>query len=67
MVATYFRQVMHGEELVTCGNGEQIRDYAYAIDLVKGILVGLESKVASVYQLGTGIPTTLNSLIDQIR
>ena len=49
------------------GDGEQIRDYVYSIDLVKGILAALESEVAGVYQLGTGIPTTLNSLIEDIR
>lgn len=67
VVATYFRRIMCGEELVVFGDGEQIRDYVYSIDLVKGILAALESEVAGVYQLGTGIPTTLNSLIEDIR
>jgi UDP-glucose 4-epimerase len=67
VVAQFFRQIMNGEGLTVYGDGEQIRDYVYAIDLVEGILAALEAEVTGVFQLGTGIPTTLNQLLDAMR
>ena len=67
VVALFFRQILAGEDLTVFGDGEQIRDYVYAIDLAKGITAALEAEVTGVFQLGTGIPTTLNQLIAEIR
>jgi UDP-glucose 4-epimerase len=67
VVALFFRQIMNGQELTVFGDGEQIRDYVYAVDLVEGILSALQAEVTGVFQLGTGIPTSLNQLIAEIR
>jgi UDP-glucose 4-epimerase len=67
VVALFFRQIMNGEELTVFGDGEQIRDYVYVADLVSGILAALQTEVTGVFQLGTGIPTSLNQLIAAIR
>jgi UDP-glucose 4-epimerase len=67
VVALFFRQIMNREDLIVFGDGEQIRDYVYAIDLVHGIVAALEAEVTGVFQLGTGIPTTLNELLGEIR
>jgi UDP-glucose 4-epimerase len=67
VVALFFRQIMNGEGLTVFGDGEQIRDYVYAIDLVQGIVAALEAEVTGVFQLGTGIPTTLNQLLGEMR
>jgi UDP-glucose 4-epimerase len=67
VVALFFRQIMKGQELTVFGDGEQIRDYVYAVDLVQGILSALQAEVTGVFQLGTGIPTSLNQLIAEIR
>lgn len=67
VVALFLRQIMRNETLTVYGDGEQIRDYVYAGDLAHGILNALDAGVSGVYQLGTGVPTTLNELIGQIR
>lgn len=67
VVALFFRQILRGEEITVFGDGEQIRDYVYAIDLINGIVAALEAEVTGVFQLGTGIPTSLNQLIAEIR
>lgn len=67
VVALFFRQIMNGEELTVYGDGEQIRDYVYAIDLVQGIVAALEAEVTGVFQLGTGVPTSLNQLLTEMR
>jgi UDP-glucose 4-epimerase len=67
VVALFFRQIMNGEDLTVFGDGEQIRDYVYAIDLVRGVVAALEAEVTGVFQLGTGVPTTLNQLLSAMR
>lgn len=67
VVALYFRKIMNGEQLTVYGDGEQIRDYVYSGDLVGGVISALESEAIGVFQLGTGIPTSLNQLISELR
>lgn len=67
VIALFLRQIINGKELSVYGDGEQIRDYVYVSDLVDGILTALQAEVTGVFQLGTGIPTSLNQLIEEIR
>lgn len=53
------------------GDGELTRDFTYVLDLVRGIIAAaspsrtsvLDSTVAHVFNLGTGVNTSLNSLV----
>lgn len=67
VVAHFFKQILAGEDLIVYGDGEQKRDYVHVEDLCKGIVQALQSNKSGVYQLGTGIPTTINQLIDLMR
>jgi succinoglycan biosynthesis protein ExoL len=53
--------------LTLYGDGEQIRDYVYVTDLAQGIAAALEAEVTGIFQLGTGVPTTLNQLVEEMR
>ncbi|WP_306253693.1 NAD-dependent epimerase/dehydratase family protein [Parvularcula sp. IMCC14364] len=66
VVAQFFRNILNKIPLTVYGNGTQTRDYVFASDLADGIIGSLNSNVAGVYQLGTGIPTSLNELISAI-
>ncbi len=68
VVAHFFKRVLADEPLVVYGDGSQTRDYLYAGDLVAGVATAaIDSDVEGAYQLGTGIPTTLNELLDVMR
>jgi len=67
VVATFLRNIMAGKPVTIYGDGSQIRDYVYVNDLCNGIVAALDSGVDGVYQLGTGIPTTLNELVVQMK
>ena len=67
VVAHFFKQVLAGEPLVVYGDGSQIRDYLYVGDLVEAIGVAMDSDAQGAYQLGSGIPTSLNRLIEVMR
>lgn len=67
VVARFLKAILEGRELVVYGDGSQVRDYLFVGDLVKGIRAALESEATGVFQLGTGRPTELKTLIDEIR
>jgi UDP-glucose 4-epimerase len=67
VVAQFMRQILKGETLVVYGDGSQTRDYIYVGDLCEGIMLGITSGVRGVYQLGSGIPLSINELIGALR
>ncbi len=67
VVAHFYKRIIAGEPLVVYGDGSQSRDFLYVGDLVEGIRAAVDSDAAGVYQLGSGVPTTLNELLDLMR
>ncbi len=68
VVAAFMRQIMRGETLVVYGDGTQTRDYVYSFDIAKAIHDAVaDPAVSGVLQLGTGVETSINALIDLIR
>lgn len=67
VVAAFLKQVLAGQPLIVHGDGTQQRDFVFAEDLCAGIVRGLESGLSGVYQLGTGVPVSVNALIEAIR
>lgn len=67
VVATFFKNILAGEPLHVYGDGTQIRDYVFVEDICQGISRALKFEVTGVYQLGTGVPTSINQLIELIR
>jgi UDP-glucose 4-epimerase len=66
-VAAFIKSIIRGESLVVYGDGTQQRDYLYVGDLVRGIKAALEGRFTGVYQLGSGQPTTLNTLVATLK
>jgi UDP-glucose 4-epimerase len=67
VVAHFIKQIMGGQELVVYGDGSQARDYIFVEDLCQGIEACFEQGATGVYQLGTGVATSLNTLIATLR
>jgi UDP-glucose 4-epimerase len=53
------------EEIVIYGNGLSTRDYVYVTDIVDALLLGIEK--SGVYNVGTGVETSILDLIDTFR
>ena len=66
VVAAYINSIMQNREFRIYGDGSQIRDYYYVQDLVKVITACLKKKPTGVIQIGSGRPTSLNSLLDTV-
>ncbi len=66
VVAIFLDQALKGEVLNVNGDGRQTRDYLYVDDAVQALVKALEAD-NGVYNVGTGIETSLLDLIDKIK
>jgi Nucleoside-diphosphate-sugar epimerases len=65
-VTNFMLKIMKGEPVEVFGDGSDIRDYVYVGDVVKAIILSLEKDVSGEYNIGTGVGTSTNSLIQTI-
>ncbi|MES2741848.1 MAG: NAD-dependent epimerase/dehydratase family protein [Pseudomonadota bacterium] len=64
LVATLLYKVLKGENIEVWGTGENVRDYIYIDDAVRGLLAAADHGLAGeIYNLGTGVGTSINQLI----
>jgi len=67
VIASFFKQILLGKPLIVYGDGSQVRDFVYVGDLCDGIVRSLDCDVSTVIQLGSGMPVSINHLIEAIR
>jgi len=67
VVAAFIKNIIREEPLVVYGDGTQQRDYLYVGDLVVAIEAALKRELTGAYQLGSGKPTVLNTLITTLK
>ena len=60
VVSIFLDRLAGGEETLVFGDGEQTRDYVYVGDVVAAVLASVGK--GGVYNVGTGIETTVNEL-----
>lgn len=63
VVAQFFKNILSSEPLTVFGDGSQKRDYVHVEDVCRSILLALEKENSGVFQIGTGVPTSINELI----
>ena len=52
--------------LTVFGDGTAERDYVYVGDVAEAVLASLDASVSGVYNIGTGVATSVNALIDHM-
>ncbi|MGH8120032.1 MAG: NAD-dependent epimerase/dehydratase family protein [Gammaproteobacteria bacterium] len=67
VIAAFIKNIISSGQITVYGDGTQTRDYLYVDDLVGGIIQSINSTISGTYQLGSGIPTTINTLLEVIR
>ena len=63
VVSLYIKKILNNENIHVYGDGEQSRDFLYIDDLTNIIKKCIYSKTSGAFQLGTGKPTSINTLI----
>ena len=66
VVAAYFKAILNNDPLIVYGDGEQTRDFVFVDDICDTLIRALDSTQGGVFQLGSGTPTSVNSLIEKI-
>ncbi len=67
-VFLFTRAALHDEEAIVYGDGNHKRDYFYVGDMKKVVDLISERKIMpGDYQIGTGVKTSVNDLVDTVR
>jgi UDP-glucose 4-epimerase len=66
VVAIFINKLLNNENPVINGDGKQTRDYVFVEDVVKANLTILNSDSSDIYNIGTGIETSVNELFSKL-
>ncbi len=67
VIPSLIRRAMDGENpLSVWGDGSQVRDFIYAKDVAKGMLIALEKGSGRPINLGSGVGASIKDLVDVI-
>ena len=67
VVAEFLRGALRGRPLVIYGNGRQTRDFLHVDDVCRAVEISLRSPSAGVFQLGTGVETSVARLANLVQ
>ncbi|MFH1563968.1 MAG: NAD-dependent epimerase/dehydratase family protein [Nitrospirota bacterium] len=66
VVAIFINKLLKNEQPIINGNGEQTRDYTYVDDVVEANILAINSPTTGIFNIGTGIETSVNKLFSMI-
>ncbi len=66
VVGIWMKRLLEGKDGVIYGDGGQSRDFVYVGDVVSANLAAFRKKAKGVFNIGTGIETTVNALYDGV-
>lgn len=64
VIAIFTAAMLEGEPTRITGDGEQIRDFTYVADIARANLLALTSDQVGIYNVGTGVPSSINTVHD---
>lgn len=62
VVCIFLDKILAGDQPIINGDGQQTRDYVYVKDVVKANLITFNEEESNIYNVGTGIETSVNEL-----
>ena len=65
--AIFIGKMLRGEIPTIFGDGEQLRDYVYVSDVVDANIASLERGDGQVYNIGSGIGTSVNQIYKKLQ
>lgn len=66
-ITVFMDRAILGKKITIFGDGSSVRDYIYISDAIKGIInVAQSENNEEIYNLGSGIGTSLNDILNQI-
>ena len=66
VVSIFIQKLLNHEQPVIYGNGRQTRDFVYVEDVVEANLMAMGQDARGVFNVGTGIETSINDLFQVV-
>ncbi|MCM8804162.1 MAG: NAD-dependent epimerase/dehydratase family protein [Candidatus Omnitrophica bacterium] len=66
VISIFISRVIEGKECIIFGDGEQTRDFIYIEDVVDANILFMENDINGIFNIGTGIETSVNRVFDII-
>ena len=66
VIAIFTDAMLANEPTRITGDGEQTRDFAYVGDIARANLLALTTDVVGIFNVGTGVPSTINMVHDYL-
>ncbi len=67
VISIFMDRAIKNEPITIYGDGSQIRDFVFVEDIVKAMIYASQSEIGcEVFNVGTGIPTSVNDLFKSI-
>lgn len=67
VVAIFVQKMLLGDPPMVNGDGKQTRDYVYVADVVEANMRAMEQKGNGIYNIGTGVETSVNSIVQMVK
>lgn len=67
VVSVFLDRLTKGDNPVIFGDGEQTRDFVYVKDVAEAFLLAVDSSCNGVFNVGSGIPVSVNCLLEQVK
>ncbi len=68
VVAIFIQKMLNGGQPVINGDGEQTRDFVYVEDVARANILAFKNNTKeSVFNIGTGVETTINQIFHSLR
>ena len=67
VISIFAKATVKGSPIIIYGDGKQTRDFIYVDDVVEANILGMQHQVTGIYNVSTGISSSVNLLVDEFR
>lgn len=67
VINIFAKAIVQGSPIIIYGDGKQTRDFIYVDDVVEANILGMQHQVTGIYNVSTGISSSVNLLVDEFR
>ena len=67
VISIFAKATVKGSPNIIYGDGKQTRDFIYVDDVVEANILGMQHQVTGIYNVSTGISSSVSLLVDEFR
>ena len=67
VISIFAKAIVQGSPIIIYGDGKQTRDFIYVDDVVEANILGMQHQVTGIYNVSTGLSSSVNLLVDEFR